>query len=239
MNSLLTLQNLVHPLHTNIGGADTDRSDHSTSSTSRPLHIIGQLINDPWYTSEELRRRFRRGSESTRWEDIRAVAPDFDVRESEGHYFLEGEFPGVRDKEDVRIEWVGRRTLVIEAEVRRVDEEAEWGIDLGHGHQGGEASRTGEGGEADVEAQREKGEEQKEKHGEDSRHRHDRKKRREGLRFWLSERHTGVLQRSFTFPHDVDTESMRARLRDGLVKILVPKVRAEEREPPRRVYIED
>lgn len=224
MNSLLTLQNLVHPVHTTIGD-----SPSSSNRSSGPLHIIGQLINDPWYTSDELRRRFRHGPHDDSREDTHVVAPDFDARESADYYFLEGEFPGVSDKADVRIEWVGRRTLLVEADVRKVNEEEEWGVDLS-------PASTYHAQEADVEAGR-GGEREDEK----GRHIHDhgRKSRSEGIRFWLNERHTGELQRSFTFPGDVDRDKMRARLRDGLVKILVPKVRGEERVETKRVIIED
>jgi HSP20 family molecular chaperone IbpA len=218
MNSLLTLQNLVHPVHTTIGD-----SPSSSNRSSGPLHIIGQLINDPWYTSDELRRRFRHGVHDDSREDTHAVAPDFDARESADYYFLEGEFPGVSDKADVRIEWVGRRTLLVEADVRKVNEEEEWDIDLS-------PASTYHTERADVEAGRS---------GEDEKGSNRRKSRSEGVRFWLNERHTGVLQRSFTFPDDVDRDKMRARLRDGLVKILVPKVRGEERVESRRVIIED
>jgi HSP20 family molecular chaperone IbpA len=59
------------------------------------------------------------------------------------------------------------------------------------------------------------------------------------LREWLSDRHTGELQRSFTFPHDVDTENLKARLSNGLLKILATKLRGNEREPRKRIEIED
>lgn len=224
MNSLLTFQNLVHPVHTTIG----DISSSSSNRSGGPLHIIGQLINDPWYSSNELRRRFRHGHRDDSREDAHVVAPDFDVRESQEYYFLEGELPGVSDKADVRIEWVGRRTLLVEADVRKVNEEEEWGVNLA-------PYSPNPTGAADIEAGQ-GGEREDEK----GRHRHEhRRYAGEGVRFWLNERHAGVLQRSFTFPHDIDREKMRARLRDGLVKILVPKARGEEREESRRVIIED
>jgi hypothetical protein len=105
-----------------------------------PIHTINQLISDPWYTIEELKRRHSANVPSHghhhQGEDV-MFAPNFDVRESASYYFLEGE-----------------------------------------------------------------------------------------------------LQRSFTFPHKVDEENMRARLSSGLLKILVTKL-GSEGEPRKTVEIED
>ena len=59
-----------------------------------------------------------------------ATPPAFDVHETQTHYFLDGDFPGTRNKDDIKIEWTGQRTLVIEAKVSKVDLEKEWGITL-------------------------------------------------------------------------------------------------------------
>jgi len=45
------------------------------------------------------------------------------------------------------------------------------------------------------------------------------------VREWLAERRVGHYQRTFTFPADVDAVGVRARLGQGLLRILVPKVR--------------
>src|SRR5438477_494104 len=68
-----------------------------------------------------------------------AFTPVFDVREGPLAYFLEGELPGVRGKDDISIEWAAHRTLVIRATISRVDIEAEWGREIaGYGEQGDE-----------------------------------------------------------------------------------------------------
>ncbi|KAF2493846.1 hypothetical protein BU16DRAFT_428057, partial [Lophium mytilinum] len=102
--------------------------------------------------------------------------PDFDVRETERAYFLEGEFPGIRDQRAIRLEWVDRRTLAIEARLERRKME----IEAGKGQQW-------------------------------------------PVREWLAERRVGHYQRTFTFPGDVDAVGVRARLGQGLLRILVPK----------------
>jgi HSP20 family molecular chaperone IbpA len=200
MDRVASLSNFIHPQHTNLA---------DSSSSNRPMHIIGQLINDPWFTIDELRHRYKAAGEQG---DHPSFAPNFDVRESADYYFLEGEFPGVANKNDIHIEWVGRRTLVIEVRVARLDEEAEWGISLKPTEY---MSENEDGGS----------------------HRHERRNLK--LREWLNDRHTGELQRSFTFPHDVDTENLKARLSNGLLKILATKLRGNEREPRKRIEIED
>jgi HSP20 family molecular chaperone IbpA len=207
MEKIVSLQNLVHPLHTNL-----------TGTTNRPMHIIGQLVNDPWYTNHEF--RLRNGSHHD-GEPI--MAPDFDVRESDGYYFLEGEFAGIASKDDLNIEWVGRRMLLIEATVNKVNEEAEWGIHLPS------SSRTIEIEEA---VARDSGELERKHHKE-------KRMRGKALRVWMNERHTGVLQKSFTFPCDVNADQMRARLTNGLVKILIPKFKAEKIEPSKQICVEE
>src|SRR5436305_15225394 len=56
-----------------------------------------------------------------------AFTPFFDVREGPFAYFLVGDFPGVRDKSAISIEWAAHRTLVLRATISRVALEAGWG----------------------------------------------------------------------------------------------------------------
>jgi len=213
MDSGFSFSNLIHPQHINLADGKS-RPMHS-------IHTIGQLINDPWYTIDELKRRHDANVPShgghNRGEDL-MFAPNFDVRESSNYYFLEGEFPGIANKSDIHIEWVGHQTLVIEAKVAPIDEEAEWAIS--HGVAGDKSNKEGSGVAAE--------------NGDRSRH----EKRGKELRGLLSGRHLGELHRSFTFPHKIDEESLKARLSSGLLKILVTKV-GSEGESRRRIEIED
>jgi len=213
MDSRFSFSNLIHPQHINLSDGK-NRPMH-------PIHTINQLISDPWYTIEELKRRHSANVPSHGYhhqgEDV-MFAPNFDVRESASYYFLEGEFPGIANKSDIHIEWVGHQTLVIEARVPPLDEDAEWAIS--HGGPGDKLSKDGSAVPA--------------KNGDRSKH----EERRKELRTLLSGRHLGELQRSFTFPHKVDEENMRARLCSGLLKILVTKL-GSEGEPRKTVEIED
>jgi len=213
MDSGFSFSNLVHPQHINLSDGKT-RPMHS-------IHTIGQLISDPWYTIDELKRRHNANVPSHgghhQGEDL-MFAPNFDVRESANYYFLEGEFPGIANKSDIHIEWVGHQTLVIEAKVAPLDEEAEWAISHGV------ANDTSTKEEPKVTSE----------NGDRSRH----EKKGKELRTLLRGRHLGELHRSFSFPHGVQEETLKARLSSGLLKILVAKV-GSEGEQRRRIEIED
>ena len=55
----------------------------------------------------------------------------------------------------------------------------------------------------------------------------------------LSERETGHLHRSFSFPVPVDCNGLRARLKDGLLKVRVPKAKAGLQRETFPIEVED
>lgn len=54
-------------------------------------------------------------------------------------------------------------------------------------------------------------------------------------KYWLSERYTGSFQRTFTFPAPVDTENAKAKLRNGVLEVTIPKI---QKAGIRRINIE-
>ena len=58
--------------------------------------------------------------------------------------------------------------------------------------------------------------------------------RRNEPRYWMSERKTGQFKRSFTFASRVDQEGITASLKNGILKVTVPKAKAPE---PRRIQV--
>lgn len=173
-----------------------------------------------------------------------ALAPDFDVRETASAFYLEGELPGVADTSAVRLDWIDRRTLSIDAVVEKVDLEAEWGLLrpirvpsipppkspkmaveglLTPPLSKQESSSGSDVGEEDMMAVDEGIEAQPSK---------------PVVREWLSERRVGHYQRTFTFPTDVDASAIRARLGQGLLRVLVPKV-VRTSSGTKQVKIED
>jgi hypothetical protein len=68
--------------------------------------------------------------------------------------------------------------------------------------------------------------------------REEKEERDEGLQVRLDERRIGYLQRSFTFPSAVNIDALKARLRHGLLVMMVPKV-TDAKDDSRRIRIED
>lgn len=54
-------------------------------------------------------------------------------------------------------------------------------------------------------------------------------------KYWLSERSIGEFSRTFAFPSHVDQDSVSASFQDGILSIVVPKVKKYE---SRRVHID-
>ncbi len=168
-------------------------------------------------------------------------SPSFDVRESDSAFFLEGEFPGVVRKENIKIEKLGPRTLLVESNMARFDVDAEWGQHASvtpsainnaqaeqhhpHGGQNREMTREREQ-EGDVRRDNPWSEQQGVKGNAD------------GLHARLAERHVGYLQRSFTFPSPVDIDALKARLRCGLLVMMIPKM-TDGRNDSKKINIED
>ncbi|KAI9768286.1 MAG: hypothetical protein M1839_004150 [Geoglossum umbratile] len=129
------------------------------------------------------------------------LTPKFNVTETAGAFFVEGELPGVQNKGSVSVEWLANRTLIIRGKIPENDLEAEWGLEPTEGaadDQAVPASAADKAGKSAVK---------------------DKKPRR-----WLSERHYGEFERSFTFSHEVKTAGMKAKLENGVLGIMVPKI---------------
>lgn len=48
-------------------------------------------------------------------------------------------------------------------------------------------------------------------------------------KFWVSERSVGEFSRSFSFPERVDQEHVRASMKNGILSIVVPKAKKQEK----------
>jgi HSP20 family molecular chaperone IbpA len=132
---------------------------------------------------------------------IRSFAPKFDVREAKEAYYLDGELPGIAQKE-IDIEFTDPQTMVVKGRVER-----EYASDIQpEGPEGkGKKVQDGEKGVT------KKGEEEEEEEG--GRH-----------SYWVSERSVGEFHRTFTFPSRVDNEAVKAKLKDGILSVTIPKV---------------
>lgn len=197
------------------------------------------------------------------------VSPFFDIHETRTAYFLEGEFPGISDKDAIVIEKVGPRTLAIEAKLSKLNLHDEWRDEPRAGlYKQYEDIKQTPTQTGDTESQevtdgrvRELGatpvaledevptvSDRKEEEIEagdtlrtpswiqmnDTKLQHE-----EGVSTLVSERRRGLLGRSFTFPKAVDLTALKAKLRDGLLRIMVPKAEEEEQAKRQRIPIVD
>jgi HSP20 family molecular chaperone IbpA len=128
----------------------------------------------------------------------RAFAPRFDVRETEDAYVLDGELPGI-DQKDINIEFTDPHTLVISGRTERSFEKGT------PPEESGSEAGAQAGGETETKAV--------EKVSDDH-------------RYWVSERSIGEFSRTFTFPAPVDQENVKASLKNGVLSITVPKTAA-------------
>jgi HSP20 family molecular chaperone IbpA len=228
---------LLHPSHVTLSP-----THHPSSSRHSTIRSLISYLDDPYYTTARTTLEHQHKHVAT---------PNFDIHETEHAYFLEGEFSGVSGKTAIVLEKLGSRGLLIEAKVEKLDLVQEWGIPAGivvvssHAKDGSvealmkesekqEKASTQDSGskeaassiqasaEAAVEPQNSKGQGQA---GVPS--------------CLLSERHLGYLQRSFTFPQQLDFKGLKARLRNGLLLVMVPKAEKADKEEGDEFVIED
>ncbi|KAL2019097.1 hypothetical protein VTK56DRAFT_10128 [Thermocarpiscus australiensis] len=138
-------------------------------------------------------------------------SPKFDVAEHDKEYLLQGELPGV-SPENVEIEFTDPQTLVVRGHAER--QRTEGDLSLLEAPEPQKRIESAEGGrEGKKEAAAEA------------------KPREEGARgaprYWLSERSYGEFSRVFSFPGPVDQDNVKAKFKDGILDIRVPK--AEKR----------
>jgi HSP20 family molecular chaperone IbpA len=164
--------------------------------------------------------------------------PNVDFRETKKNYVIEAELPGAK-KEDIQIECMDHRTLVIQGRIggaRHSGEEGE-GEAMASGDQGGEQQKIDHPSKLNIDesdgvvpTNAEKAERnQASKLMRQSMTGEVQHKGEEGndggvpSTLWHSERFTGVFHRSFTFPEPFDPQKIQASYKQGLLSILVPK----------------
>jgi len=153
--------------------------------------------------------------------NLRDFQPKFDVKETEQAYELHGELPGVEQK-NLEVEFTDPQTLRIGGSTEYVREEGERpGVALeGRKPQGNiegyhkptvgedEASTAKFGEEQQMAETSTKGEVKDEE---------------PKAKYWISERATGSFSRQFSFPQPVDSDAVKASLKNGILSIVVPK----------------
>ncbi|OQU99608.1 hypothetical protein CLAIMM_05218 [Cladophialophora immunda] len=172
--------------------------------------------------------------------------PRFDVKESNDSYSLEGELPGIEQK-DLSIEFVDEHTLTIKGRTERttksgarpqaVEAEKKAAIEEGpasetssvKSHQptvedeepANSSAAAAEESKTEVAAPTPAPAEQQPSKVEEQQPAQQQ--------YWITERSVGEFSRSFWFPHRVNQEAVRASLKNGLLSIVVPKAAPESR----------
>lgn len=164
---------------------------------------------------------YKRGSPSSnrsRKAPVPSFTPKFDVIETEHAYELYGELPGV-DRNDITTEFTDPQTIVVAGSViRRYDDQS-----VKNSH-----NATVE----DVTDKPEQADEAKAPGGHDTQQ--VSKKDQPSAKYWVNERSIGDFSRTFTFPGRIDQDAVSANLQNGILKIVVPKVK---KMPHRRIAI--
>jgi HSP20 family protein len=176
--------------------------------------------------------------------------PNFDVKELKDSYELQGELPGI-DQKDISIEWTDATTLVIKgrSEHRRQrgpapqkaaeaaapqPTESETASTKEHEYRAPsveeeEGSTTATDDFVDVASPNSSSETVAKKAEEPV-----AQKPAEQARYWVSERSVGSFGRSFTFPIRIDQDNVKASLKNGVLSVAIPKLVV----PPRKITIE-
>ncbi|KAL8726658.1 MAG: hypothetical protein Q9166_006580 [cf. Caloplaca sp. 2 TL-2023] len=157
---------------------------------------------------------------------VRAFTPKFDVREHKESYELQGELPGLEQK-DVHIEFADPHTLVIKGHVER--EYSSEGAHSARGRITGDVTDAPASHKATVEDDDE--DEAKKNHDttEDGKTQQISKQSGQAPqgvsrpKYWMAERSVGEFHRAFTFPSRVDQDNVKARLNNGILNVTVPK----------------
>lgn len=205
-------------------------------------------------TVNELQRASRQAQASRRqWN------PRFDVKETKEAYSLEGELPGI-DQKDINIEFVDEHTLTIKGRHERTTQRgqpstneavaaaqetpaavvedgtttpASEGSVKSSAHQAtveDDVEEPANSSAADTEAPA-----QTETAPQEQQLQEAAPPKKAPEQFWYRERSVGEFTRSFSFPSRVDQEAVRASLKNGILNIVVPKAAVPE---SRRINIE-
>lgn len=206
-------------------------------------HEIAPLFSLFDDTLNELQRASRQPRKS--------FNPRFDVKESKDVYILEGELPGI-DQKDLSIEFTDEHTLTIKGHTerhsqsgRRPETSAVEAEKEGAAVEDTPASETSsvkshQATVEDEEPANASAVTTEESASSPSAEVAPTEKKQVAAatpehQYWISERHVGQFSRSFSFPSRVNQDAVKASLKNGLLSIVIPKAPAPE---SRRISVE-
>jgi HSP20 family molecular chaperone IbpA len=148
----------------------------------------------------------------------RTFAPKFDVKEAKDSYILEGELPGI-DQKDVVIEFADEQTITIKGRTESQREEGTKPTATEVDDSGKDQSTQATSSSTEVTTTGSK----------------DVAKQGPQHTYWVSERSVGEFARSFSFPNPVDHDNVKASMKNGILSIVVPKL--QKAKSQRRIQI--
>ncbi|KAI9809863.1 MAG: hypothetical protein M1825_000296 [Sarcosagium campestre] len=154
---------------------------------------------------------------------VRAFKPNFDVREVKDAYELQGELPGIEQK-DVQIEFSDPHTLIVKGRTERQHSSAQ--------NSQGKVIEAGSDAENDSTYHKVSVEDETETPSTSAAGTQVSTKKsgppKDEIKYWVSERSVGEFHRSFSFPSRVDQDNVKASLQNGILSIVVPKAAAHQ-----------
>jgi HSP20 family molecular chaperone IbpA len=159
---------------------------------------------------------------------LKTFSPKFDVKEVADAYELHGELPGIEQK-DVEIEFTDAQTLTVKGRSERSYTSGtppagfvEGPAATGAITEGGESNDHPKGHKATVE------DEDAAKETTTEVVKAQEQPKEPEAKFWVSERSVGEFSRSFSFPVRVDQDAVQASMKNGILSIVVPKLKKTE-----------
>jgi len=167
----------------------------------------------------------RTGRGKSQTSTIRAFRPKFDVHETNDSYQLQGELPGIEQK-DINIEFVDHHTLIISGHVERTVSTGSPPSDTIESAKQPAGRVTGA---TDQSTSPRKGTDENGSTAKPSASADRTQAERDEesqFKYWISERSVGEFHRSFTFPSSVEQDAVKASLKSGILSVVIPKAAA-------------
>jgi HSP20 family molecular chaperone IbpA len=149
------------------------------------------------------------------------------VKELGDKYELYGELPGIEQK-DIDIEFTDNSTLTIRGRSERSYSSGTPPRGFVEGPESQGAIESGQSSEHKATVEDEPESSSQVTKGQQGQQGQQANKAAEG-KFWVSERSVGEFSRSFSFPERVDQENVRASMKNGILSVVVPKAKKQEK----------
>ncbi|KAI5293115.1 hypothetical protein KEM52_005821 [Ascosphaera acerosa] len=183
----------------------------------QPFQPLFQMLDDDTFSPVYPVRRTNAGNNKGQVKSIASFMPRFDVRESKDAYHLDGELPGLVQK-DVELSFTDPHTLLVKGTVNR---EYHKSSDDDAAPEKEKKTATvedaGEDGDAPVSQEVAK---------TNTETGVAKKTDKPAFKYWVSERSSGSFHRTFNFPAQIDQDNVKASLKDGILSVTVPKAPA-------------